>query len=157
MSGVPEQGGARGTPDQRTGPLRVLVVDDTREVRWLIGILLEEEPAWSVVAEAGDGAEAIVRAEENCPDVVLLDMSMPVMDGLEALPHLRHHLPDALIVLVTAFPVADVVEVARSRGADACLDKIDMAAALVPALRGLLDRREVARGSQTGRAERLRP
>ena len=156
MNAVPEQGGARtpsGTPDG----VRFLVVDDTREVRWLIGILLEEEPGWTVVAEAGDGAEAVVRADEVLPDVVLLDMSMPVMDGLEALPHLRRHLPDALIVLVTAFPVGDVVAVARSRGADACLDKIDMAGSLVPALQDLLGQRRGVRESPAGRSGRLRP
>ena len=134
-----------------------MLADDAREVRWLMSLLLEDEPSWSVVAEAEDGAEAVVRAEELRPDVVLLDMSMPVMDGLEALPHLRRHIPDALIVLVTAFPVADVVDVATACGADACLDKVDMASTLVPALRRLLQARQGVRGTQPGHPARPLP
>jgi CheY-like chemotaxis protein len=139
---VPEQGG-------RT--TRFLVVDDAREVRWLVGILLEDVPTWTVAGEAGDGAQAIARARELHPDVVLLDMSMPVMDGLEALPELRCALPEALIVLLTAFPVADVVEIAQSFGADACLDKVDMATELVPALQRLVGACPGARVARPGR------
>jgi CheY-like chemotaxis protein len=140
-------------------PVRVMLVDDAGEVRWLIGLLVEDEAGWTVVGEAGDGAEAIVRAEQTRPDVVLLDMSMPVMDGLEALPHLRRVLPQALIVLVTAFPVAEVREVAVGCGADACLDKVDMATTLVPALLRLHAERQQARGpgAQPGHALGPRP
>ncbi len=118
--------------------LRVLVVDDTPEVRLLVGFLLEEEPSWTVVAEATNGIEAIERAQSARPDLVLLDMSMPRMDGLEALPRLRRLLPEAVLVLLTAFPVTDLREVATACGADACLDKVDMAFTLVPALRSLV-------------------
>ena len=130
--------------------VRILVVDDTAEVRMLVGILLSDEPSWTVVAEAANGAEAISCATESRPDLVLLDLSMPVMDGLEALPALRRLLPDGLIVILTAFPVADVVEVARASGADAALDKVDMATRLVPALRALIDGRADRAGTRPG-------
>ena len=122
-----------------SGQLRVLVVDDTPEVRLLVGFLLEEEPTWTVVAEASNGIEAIEHARTAQPDLVLLDMSMPKMDGLEALPKLRRLLPESVLVLLTAFPVADLHTVATACGADACLDKVDMAMTLVPALRSLVD------------------
>ena len=134
-SQIPAQAGnAGGTSDG----VRILVVDDTMEVRMLVGLLLQEEPTWTVVGEAGNGAEAIKRATETQPDLVLLDISMPVMDGLEALPGLRQALPDGLLVLLTAFPVSDVNDLAVAAGADACLDKVNMASSLVPALQDLL-------------------
>jgi len=136
VTSIPEQ--ARPGGD---AAVRFLVVDDTKEVRWLVRVLLEDEPSWEVVAEGATGAEAVDQAAAVRPDVVLLDMSMPVMDGLEALPQLRELLPDALLVLLTAFPVSEVDGSARSFGADACLDKVAMADNLVPALRTLLARR----------------
>ena len=123
--------------------LRVLVVDDTPEARMLVGFLLDEEPTWEVVGEAANGIEAIERAHATRPDLVLIDMSMPRMDGLEALPRLRRILPDALLVLLTAFPVADLRGQAVACGADACLDKVDMAVTLLPALRSLVEEHRV--------------
>lgn len=134
-SQIPAQAGAEVGGDD---VVRVLVVDDTMEVRLLVGLLLQDEPTWTVVGEASNGAEAIKRAIETEPDMVLLDISMPVMDGLEALPGLRSALPDALLVLLTAFPVSDINDMAVAAGADACLDKVNMATSLMPALRDLL-------------------
>ncbi len=120
------------------GPVRFFLVDDAPEVRWLVRALLEDEPTWQVVGEAGDGRQGVDGAARTQPHVVLLDLNMPVMDGLEALPRLRRLLPDALLVLLTSFPVSEVHDSARSSGADACLDKVGMATDLVPALRGFL-------------------
>ena len=80
---------------------RTLVVDDHPLTRAaLVGLL--EQHDFPVVAEAGDGAEAIDRARELQPDIVLLDLSMPGMDGLEALPRVRAAAPKCEVVVLTA-------------------------------------------------------
>ena len=80
---------------------RTLVVDDHPLTRAaLVGLL--EQHGFPVVGEAGDGAEAIDRARELQPDIVLLDLSMPGMDGLEALPRVRAAAPECEVVVLTA-------------------------------------------------------
>ena len=76
---------------------RVVLVDDTADLRQLLRIALGRV-GFDVVGEAGDGAAGIEVAREQEPDLVVLDLSMPVMDGLEALPHIRAACPRAAIV-----------------------------------------------------------
>ena len=76
---------------------RVLVVDDAANLRELLTILLDVEDDFEVVGAAADGAQAIDMAVRLKPDIVLLDLAMPVMDGLQALPHLRAAVPHARI------------------------------------------------------------
>ena len=75
--------------------VRVLIVDDTPDIRMLLRFTLERHPGFVVVGEAGNGHEAHARAREQPPDLVLLDLAMPVMDGLAALPGLRRIVPAA--------------------------------------------------------------
>ena len=121
-----------------SGELRVLVVDDAADLRLLIALVLEEEPGWVIVGEAGDGAEAVTEAARLDPHLVLIDAAMPVMDGLEALPLLRENLPDALLVMLTAFPRGTLESVASEVGADAVLDKMNLVEDLVPSLRAMV-------------------
>ena len=74
--------------------MRVMICDDEPSLRTLLRIALGLEPDLEVVAEAANGREAIDLAEQHRPDVILLDLAMPVMDGLEALPKLRAVAPD---------------------------------------------------------------
>lgn len=102
-------------------PSRVLIVDDTEDIRLLVRIGLEADPRLEVVGEAGDGAAAIDAARTLDPDAVLLDLRMPRMDGLTALPHLRQAAPGARIVV---FSATDMLRgQALAAGADAFLDK----------------------------------
>lgn len=121
--------------------LRVLVVDDAADLRLLIALVLEEEPGWVIVGEAGDGAEAVAQAGRLEPDLVLLDAAMPVMDGLEALPLLRKALPESLLVMLTAFPRGTLESAATEVGADAVLDKMNLVEELVPSLREMVSAR----------------
>jgi CheY-like chemotaxis protein len=134
--------------------LRVLVVDDAADLRLLISLVLEEEPGWVIVGEAGDGAEAVTEAGRLAPDLVLLDAAMPVMDGLEALPLLRAALPDALLVMLTAFPRGTLESAATEVGADAVLDKMHLVEELVPSLREMVATRTFpgqSRGRESAR------
>ena len=77
--------------------LRVLIVDDTRVLRELLSLTVENDDRFSVAGCAADGAQAIRLVEQDQTDAIILDLQMPEMDGLTALPHLRQLCPDAVI------------------------------------------------------------
>ena len=117
--------------------LRVLLVDDDEELRDLLELMLVEDGRFCVAGHASDGREALRLADRHHPDVVVLDLQMPGMDGLTALPGLRARLPHARIVVLSAFPdpitLADTVEL----GVDGYLDKSRSWCELIPTLAGL--------------------
>lgn len=78
---------------------RTLVVDDVAAVRNLVRLALEESGRFQVAGEAADGREAVAQAQRVRPDLILLDLAMPGMDGLQALPLLREATPQARIVI----------------------------------------------------------
>ncbi|MBV9831630.1 MAG: response regulator transcription factor [Marmoricola sp.] len=102
---------------------RVLLVDDTPDVRALVRRALERSVDLRVVAEAGDGVAGIEAAREHLPDVVLLDIAMPVMDGLEALPFIRAAVPHATVIMLSGFGADRMAERAVGSGADGYLQK----------------------------------
>jgi DNA-binding NarL/FixJ family response regulator len=116
---------------------RVLVVDDAANLRELLTLLLEVEDDFEVVGTAADGRQAIEAAQVLKPDVVLLDLAMPVMDGLQALPQLRLHLPNARIVIFSGFEHEALAEEALLAGADAYIEKGTSVTQLVTQLREL--------------------
>lgn len=122
-------------------PLRVMVVDDTPDLRALLKMALERTGQFQVVVEAGNGAEAIVAAREHTPDVVLLDIAMPLMDGLEALPHVRDHCPEATVVMLSGFGATEMNGKALSAGADGYIQKGQPLATILAQLRTLVARR----------------
>lgn len=81
--------------------LRILVVDDHEAARRLINTLIGARADWQVCGEASDGVAALARAGELRPDVVLMDVSMPKMDGLQATQAIRKQLPETKIILVS--------------------------------------------------------
>jgi DNA-binding NarL/FixJ family response regulator len=83
-------------------PIRVAIVDDTEDLRFLLRHALERG-GMEVVAEAGNGLEGIDAARETQPDVVLLDLAMPVLDGRAALPRIRREAPRARIIVLSGF------------------------------------------------------
>jgi DNA-binding NarL/FixJ family response regulator len=118
------------------------VVDDAANLRELLTLLLESEDDFEVVGTASDGAKAIEAAERLKPDIVLLDLAMPVLDGMQALPKLRSELPDARIVIFSGFDQSALVEEAMKIGADAYLEKGASVTSLVSMLRDLRNRPE---------------
>ena len=122
-----------------TAPVRVVLVDDAVEMRELVGLTLARTPDFTVVAEAADGEAGIQAVAEARPDLVLLDVSMPVMDGLEALRMIRADYPDALVVMFSAF--GDPSEVARQSvrlGAHGYIRKGDTMSGLTDQLRAVV-------------------
>ncbi len=101
---------------------RVLLCDDCAPVRELVRLVLELEGI-QVVGEAGDGGGAIEEAGRCQPDVVLLDLSMPAMDGLEALPEIRRVAPQARVVVLSGFDNPLIVERALELGAVRYVEK----------------------------------
>jgi YesN/AraC family two-component response regulator len=81
----------------------VVLADDTEDLRLLLGVVLRAEGTFEVVGEASNGSEAIDVVAEHTPSVVLLDLAMPVMDGLQAIPELRRCSPDTKIVVLSGF------------------------------------------------------
>jgi DNA-binding NarL/FixJ family response regulator len=81
--------------------MRILIADDHGIVRAGIRLLLERQPGLEVVAEAGDGVEAIDRALAERPDLCILDVGMPKMTGLQAAREIRSHLPDARVLMLS--------------------------------------------------------
>ena len=98
--------------------IRVVLVDDTEDVRELIRFSLDVDGRFTVVGEAGDGLEGVRVADTEQPDVVLLDVAMPVMDGTKALPLIRERVPHAAIVVYTAYGTNDTLDELNRLGAD---------------------------------------
>jgi DNA-binding NarL/FixJ family response regulator len=103
--------------------VRVLIADDHRLFAESLMVLLSQDDRLDVVGTAGDGREAVKLAQTLRPDVVLLDVNMPLMDGVTALSELRLLVPDARLILLTGTESTSEREAARRAGADAFLLK----------------------------------
>jgi DNA-binding NarL/FixJ family response regulator len=121
-------------------PVRVLVADDADGVRELVMLLLDMESDFTVVGQARDGIEAVDRAVDLQPDLVVLDLSMPRLDGIAATPRIRRASPGTRIALFTGMAEPSVEAEARRAGVDAVLAKELGATTLVDRLR------EICRG-----------
>jgi CheY-like chemotaxis protein len=115
---------------------RVLVVDDHALVRRGFVTLLAGAPDLEVVGEAADGKMAIDLTREMAPDVILMDISMPVMNGIEATRAIHAEFPAARVIGLSALDAAEQSEAMRAAGAVACVNKSDSAEALLAVIRG---------------------
>ena len=118
----------------------VVVCDDAREARVLLRSLLRYDPSIEIVGEASDGIEAIEAVGHHRPNVVLLDLAMPVMDGLEALPEIGRISPDSKVVVVSGFEADAMAEEALALGASAYVQKGASRDELLNAVRRALNR-----------------
>lgn len=106
--------------------MRVVICDDEPNIRLLYRMEFEERGA--DVVEAVDGDDCLARLEDDCADLIVLDLFMPNRDGLSALPEIRALCPEARIVVVSAHSAVDVFAKSRARGANACFEKLGFAA-----------------------------
>jgi signal transduction histidine kinase/CheY-like chemotaxis protein len=137
--------------------VRVVVIDDTADLRELLGFALARG-GMDVVGEAGDGLAGIEQVRLHLPDVVLLDLSMPVMDGMTALPRIREIVPDARIIVFSGFGATQLTDRALAIGADDYLQKGTSLAKILERVREVLarPRRErAAPGADVGPAPHI--
>jgi DNA-binding NarL/FixJ family response regulator len=118
--------------------VRILVVDDFCPWRGLILQQLSLFPDMRVVGVASDGLEAVVKAEEFQPDLVLLDIRLPTVNGIEAARQIRRLVPGAKILFLSSNADVDVVRVALDAGGHGYVLKWDAAAALMPGIEAVL-------------------
>lgn len=116
-------------------PIRVMIVDDQALLRGSLRVLIETEPDLVVVGEAGNGAEAVERVPACSPDVVLMDVRMPGMDGIEATRLITAHQPAPKILVLTTFDLDDYVYSALRAGASGFLLKDTPPGKLLDAVR----------------------
>jgi DNA-binding NarL/FixJ family response regulator len=119
-------------------PARVLVVDDHALFRTGVANIINQEPDLRVVAEAGNGVEAVAAFEQHHPDVTLLDLRMPVMDGVEVVRRIRQQEPHARVVVLTTYDTDDEIARALKAGAKAYVLKDIAAEDLVACIRDVL-------------------
>ena len=118
--------------------VRIVLADDQKVIRRLLKELLEAEEGWEVCAEAENGQEAVQLCEELRPEIVALDLSMPIMGGLEAARKIRALAPATGVLIVSIHDSAAVVSAAIEAGARAYLRKDEARNHLVRAVRALL-------------------
>ncbi|GAA3908024.1 two component system response regulator [Streptomyces gulbargensis] len=116
-------------------PIRVVIADDEPLIRAGIRMILISDPGIRVVAEAANGREAVEQARAHAADVVLLDIQMPVLDGLSALPELRRAVPAARVIVLTTFGERENVLRALEHGGAGFLLKDTAPAELIGAVR----------------------
>jgi two-component system, chemotaxis family, chemotaxis protein CheY len=112
----------------------LLIVDDSDDVRRFLRKLVSETPHWTACGFAENGVEAVAMAQQFSPDVVILDLSMPVLDGLRAAPQILKVNPNTAIVLYTMHYTKQLEQDARAVGIKRVLSKTEDAATLLKSL-----------------------
>jgi two-component system NarL family response regulator len=121
-----------------TAAARVLVVDDHALFRTGVANIINQEPDLRVVAEAGNGADAVTAYERHHPDVTLLDLRMPVMEGVEAVRRIRERDPQAKVIVLTTYDTDEDISRALRAGAKAYVLKDITAEGLVACIHDVL-------------------
>jgi DNA-binding NarL/FixJ family response regulator len=114
--------------------LRIVIADDHEPVRRSIKLLLARKEAWSICGEAANGLEATELARQLHPDVVLMDMSMPHMDGIDATRIIRHELPEIKVIIISQNDPSIVRRRSAEVQAHGCLGKSALAQELIPVI-----------------------
>jgi DNA-binding NarL/FixJ family response regulator len=121
--------------------LKILVADDHELMRTGVRALIEQEPEWQVCGTATNGQEAVDAARKLKPDVVILDMTMPELDGLEALRGIKRALPNTEVVIFSAHHSEEVIGQLFEAGAKSYIQKSDAGRYLVAAIKSIADHR----------------
>jgi DNA-binding NarL/FixJ family response regulator len=114
--------------------MRILVVDDNDRVRQGVIAILASRTNWEVCGQARDGAEAIQKVRELRPDLILLDISMPGMNGLDVARAVRGEMADAKILIMSQHDPASVLQGVLQAGANGCVDKSRMGTDLLSSI-----------------------
>lgn len=115
-------------------PLRILLVDDFASWRSYVASVLQERECFEVVGEAADGQEAIEKATELQPDLILMDIAMPKLNGIEAARRIRDRAANSKIVFISLEICDELAEAAVAVGAQAYIAKREIRAKLLPTI-----------------------
>ena len=119
-------------------PKRLLIVDDSPIIRKMLRETFELQEGWEVCGEAVDGREGVEKAQQLKADLIVLDLSMPVMNGLEAARELNRLLPSVPVLLYTNYETPQLKQEALAAGVRAVVSKSESVGALVSSIQDLL-------------------
>jgi len=122
----------------------ILIVDDSLFIREALCNLFEREADFDVCGEAGDGKEAIEKAQKLRPDLILLDLSMPVMNGLDATRVLKRMMPEVPVIMYSAYSDSSTEKAANSAGVRALVSKLEPTSVLLGKARSALQPQDIA-------------
>ena len=134
-------------------PIRILLVDDHPLFRRGLRFLLSQEYSFNIVAEAGDGLEGVKLARYHQPDIVLLDLDMPLMNGVEALAQMLDNQPGLPVLILTISEHADNLQKCLSLGARGYILKNADTGFLVDAIHAALEGRRTVSAEMTGKRQ----
>jgi two-component system invasion response regulator UvrY len=115
--------------------VRVIIADDDVEVRTLVGFILRQDPAMLLVGEAEDGESAIILVRQAQPDLVVMDVMMPGVGGLEATRRIKREWPDTRVLVLTNLTDDETRRAAFLNGADSFITKRDIVTRLLAAIK----------------------
>jgi DNA-binding NarL/FixJ family response regulator len=131
-------------------PIRILVVDDFEGWRRQVRLLFQARPQWQIIAEMSDGSEVVQKVADLKPDLIVLDIGLPKLNGIEAARRIRHLSPNSTIVFLSLNSDPDVVRAALSLGALGYVHKTDVRSDLLPAIEAVLQGRQFVSSSIKG-------
>jgi DNA-binding NarL/FixJ family response regulator len=124
-------------------PYTILIADDSPCIREALCNVFEREEDFDVCGEAENGKEAVEKAQELQPDLILLDLSMPVMNGLDATRVLKQMMPDVPVIMFSAYRGSSTEKEARTVGASALVSKFEHISVLLGKVRTMLEPRQL--------------
>ncbi len=127
--------------------IRVMVVEDFHSFRRFVCSELEQRPELKVICEASDGQEAVHKARELRPDLILLDLSLPSMNGIEAARRILTLVPESKIIFLSQETSADIVQEAMRVGSSGYVFKTHAAVDLLPAIDAVLSGKRFVSGA----------
>jgi DNA-binding NarL/FixJ family response regulator len=131
--------------------IRVLIADDFKDWRRQVLLLFKTRPEWQVIAEASDGSEAVQKAEDLKPDLILLDIGLPKLNGIGAARRIRQVSPNTKIIFLSLNNDLEVVQAALGTGAMGYVQKTDSPSDLLPAVAAVLRGEKFVSSSLKGR------
>jgi two-component system, NarL family, nitrate/nitrite response regulator NarL len=117
--------------------LRILLADDQPQMRRALRALIKSQRKWKICGEATDGQQAVDRAKELRPDIVIMDIFMPGVNGLEATRQIHRSLPEIQVLVLTLHGFPDLVRAVQDAGGQGCVLKEESVQQLIPAIESL--------------------
>ena len=156
-----DEDSARSYERARVVVLRILIADDSVPWRRFVSSIVQNEPGWHIACEASDGLEVVQKAEEIKPDLILLDIGLPKLNGIEAARQIRRLAPNSKILFLSVYDSMDIAEEALGTGASGYVVKLDAGSELLSAVEAIFQGQRFVssrlRGPISGNAEDTQP